>query len=75
MQMRPEAMVQEQRLSGLGEKIKGNSGDNAGDRSSIACGKATSLDHRAVWSRILIKEDIPQSWCGQPSGTTTAQNE
>lgn len=36
----------EQRLSGLGEKIKGNSGDNAGDRSSIACGKATSLDQQ-----------------------------
>lgn len=51
-------MVQS-RDSGLGEKIK-SSGDNAREPdASIACERALPLISRAVWSRILIKEDIP----------------
>lgn len=48
-----------QRPSGLGEKIKGNAGANAGDRSSIAVERPLRLISRAVGSRILIKKDIP----------------
>lgn len=48
-----------QRPSGLGEKIKGSGGANAGDRSSIAVERPLRLISRAVGSRILIKKDIP----------------
>lgn len=47
------------RPSGLGEKIKGSGGANAGDRSSIAVERPLRLISRAVGSRILIKKDIP----------------
>lgn len=45
--------------SGLGEKIKGNVGANAGDRSSIAVARPLRFISRAVGRRILIKKDIP----------------